>query len=360
MNQARIDQVTQHMRQHHLEQLILSDPATIFYLTGHWILPGERLLVLALSLSRQPRLFLNALFPLALPEDSELELHYFNDTDDSVAFLAEHLEDTGEIGVEKTWPACFLLPLMAALPHANFVNGSFAVDEVRMLKDSTEQAAMREASRLNDQAMAALTAEITGGCSEQSLSRRLKELYETLGADSPSFTPIIGFGPNTALPHHDTGSALLQPGDAIILDIGCLKDHYCSDMTRTFFYKTVSEKAKAVYDLVLKANLAAIAAVGPGVKFSEVDAAARKVIEDGGYGPFFTHRTGHSIGIEVHEHGDVSGINDALLKPGMIFSIEPGIYLQGEFGVRIEDLVLVTETGCEVLNHFSKALTLIE
>jgi len=359
MNQSRLDRVIGYMLQTQMEQLIISDPATIFYLTGEWIHPGERMLVLYLNLSGEKHLFINALFPVQLQEADGVQAHYFSDTEDSISLLSEFISDEGDIGVDKTWPARFLLPLMEKHPHATFINGSLAVDSVRLIKDLDEQAAMRKASELNDQAMKFLAASVEDECTELSLSRLLKKTYRIMGTDGVSFSPIIAFGANAALPHHDPGNSQLQPGDSIICDIGCIKDSYCSDMTRTFFYKTVSDKARRVYDLVHQANLAAIAAVRPGARFCDVDAAARQVIEAGGYGPYFTHRTGHAIGIEVHEFGDVSSVNTALLEPGMVFSIEPGIYLQNEFGVRIEDLVLVTETGCEVLNQFSKALTII-
>ncbi len=188
----------------------------------------------------------------------------------------------------------------------------------------------------------------------------LKVIYDNLGADGFSFMPIIAYGKNGANPHHENSHRLVKSGDSIILDIGCRKDNYCADMTRTVFFREVSDKAKEVYETVLLANRKAIEMVKPGVKFSEIDAAARNVIEDKGYGKFFTHRTGHSIGIEVHEFGDVSSANDDVLKPGMIFSVEPGIYLEGELGVRIEDLILVTEDGYENLNHYSKELTCVD
>lgn len=360
MNQSRLHRVIDSMLQTQMEQLIISDPATIFYLTGAWIHPGERMLVLYLNLSGEKHLFVNALFPVQLEEAAGLQVHYFSDTEDSIALMSEFMNDEGDIGVDKTWPARFLLPLMERLPHATFINGSIAADSVRLIKDQDEQTLMRTASELNDQAMKVLAASVEEGCTELALSRLLKETYRAMGTDGISFAPIIAFGANAALPHHDPGHAQLHPGDSIICDIGCIKDNYCSDMTRTFFYKAVSEKARRVYDLVHQANLAAIAAVRPGARFCDVDAAARQVIEAGGYGAYFTHRTGHAIGIEVHEYGDVSSVNTALLEPGMVFSIEPGIYLQNEFGVRIEDLVLVTDTGCEVLNHFTKALTIID
>ena len=146
----------------------------------------------------------------------------------------------------------------------------------------------------------------------------------------------------------------------MIIDVGLAHNRYASDMTRTVFYKSVTEEQKKVYELVKAANEAGRKAVRPGVPMCEFDRAARKVIEDGGYGEYFIHRTGHGIGIEVHEHPDNSSACQVIAKPGMCFSVEPGIYLPGKFGVRIEDLVIVTEDGCETLNHFSHDLMIIE
>ena len=144
-----------------------------------------------------------------------------------------------------------------------------------------------------------------------------------------------------------------------MLDIGCIKDGYCADMTRTVFIGEVSDEARKIYEIVLEANRRGIAAAKPGARYCDVDNAARDYITEMGYGEYFTHRTGHNIGMEVHEYGDVSGINENVLKPGMCFSVEPGIYVPGVAGVRIEDLVLITEDGCEVLNNLSKELTVV-
>ena len=142
----------------------------------------------------------------------------------------------------------------------------------------------------------------------------------------------------------------------MLFDVGCRKDEYCSDMTRTFFFDEPDEEQRRVYEVVRRANEAGKAAVHPGARFCDIDAAARTVIEDAGYGPYFTHRLGHQIGLDVHEPGDVSSANEAQVRPGMCFSIEPGIYLPGRFGVRIEDLVIATEDGCEVLNDYPREL----
>lgn len=345
------------MKEKNLTQLLVTDTASIFYLTGRWIEAGERLLVLLIRQSGKPVLFINELFPEKESED--LDFVWIKDTTDSIALLAEKLEKEEVLGIDKNWPSGFLIRLMETTGSAKVVNSSLLLDLIRSRKDEEEIQFMREASRLNDDAMTMLIDALHEDMTEKEMEDRLREIYDSLGAEGFSFTPIIAYGKNGANPHHENSHRLLKEGDSVILDIGCRKDNYASDMTRTVFYMEVDEKAKEVYETVLKANRKAIEKVKPGVKFSEIDEAARAVIEEKGYGKYFTHRTGHSIGIEVHEYGDVSSANEDLLMPGMIFSVEPGIYLEGELGVRIEDLVLVTEEGHEVLNRYPKDLQII-
>lgn len=358
MNNTRVSKVLDMMKEQAVEQMLVSDPAAIFYLTGKWIHPGERLLALYLNTNGKHRLFINELFPVY--EDLGVEKVWFNDTQDGVAIIADYVEHDKTMGVDKNWPAKFLLRLMELRGGSSFVNGSMILDRVRMCKDEDEKNFMREASRLNDKAVERMIKEVASQHTEKKMTQILADVYEELGTQGFSFSPIIGYGANAADPHHESDESVLKEGDSVIIDIGCVKDSYCSDMTRTVFYKQVSEKAREVYETVREANEKAIAMVKPGVRFCDVDLAARNHIESKGYGKYFTHRTGHSIGIEVHDFGDVSSINTDVLHPGMIFSIEPGIYIPGEVGVRIEDLVLVTENGCEVLNKFPKDLIIVE
>lgn len=375
MYRQRQDKVLDQMKKQSMSAMLVTDPSSIFYLTGKWIHPGERMLVLYLSLKGDHKIFINELFPV--PEDLGIEKIWFSDTDDPVKLLSEHIRREKVIGIDKNWSAGFLLRLMQIFQRRDrsqvflfsgyldeeemhFVNGSEIIDRIRMCKDEEEKERMRAASALNDLAMGKIIACIQEGKSEQEMARQLSEIYEEIGADGFSFDPIIAFGVHGADPHHEPSKSLLRPGDGIIIDIGCIKDSYCSDMTRTVFYKSVSEKAKQVHDIVREANEKAIAMVKPGVRFCDIDKAARAHIENAGYGSYFTHRTGHSIGIDVHDFGNVSSVNEDELAEGMIFSVEPGIYLPGEFGVRIEDLVLVTEDGCEVLNRYDKGIIVIE
>jgi Xaa-Pro dipeptidase len=264
------------------------------------------------------------------------------------------------LGVDKDIKARFLLPLMEMQAAKGFVNTSLAVDNTRGIKDAEEQEKMRVASDLNDQAMAVFKTLIRQGVTEKEVADQMLKIYQDLGADGFSFEPLVAFGPNAADPHHGPDNTVLKEGDVILFDVGCIKDGYCSDMTRSFYYRTITDTHREVYETVRAANEAAIAKIKPGVPLCELDLTARNLITHKGYGPQFNHRLGHFIGLSCHEFGDVSSVNTRLAEPGMIFSIEPGIYLTGDTGVRIEDLVLVTETGCEVLNHYPKTLEIIE
>ncbi|KXG76979.1 putative peptidase [Fervidicola ferrireducens] len=357
MNEERLKKILKEMERQNVPQLVISEPASIFYLTGKWIHPGERMLALYIDAGGECKLFLNELFPVS--EDLGLEKIFFNDVEDPVELLSKHVKEGETLGVDKNWPARFLLRLMEFKKGCKFVVSDI-VDRVRMRKDPSEINLMRESSKINSEAVKKILELIPGGHTEKKMGRMLLKIYEDLGADGFSFEPIIAYGANAADPHHVPGNSTVKEGDSIIIDIGCVKYSYCSDITRTVFYKKVSEEAKKIYNIVLEANMRAIEAVRPGVRFCDIDAAARNCIESAGYGRYFTHRTGHSIGIEVHEPGDVSAANMERIEAGMIFSIEPGIYIPGKLGVRIEDLVVVTDEGCEVLTMCDKNLTVIE
>ena len=358
MKLNRLNKILSKMQENNIPQMLVTDPKAIFYLTGKMIHPGERLIALYLNTNGNHKLFINELFPVY--EDLGVEKVWLDDTKDGVLIISEYIEKEKTIGIDKNWPARFLLHLMELNTENKYVNASFIIDTLRMCKDEEEKDLMRNASNINDMAMEKLQNLLTEDLTEKEMAQRLASIYEELGADGFSFPPIIAYGANGADPHAHCGSAKLKEGDCVILDIGCIKDNYCSDMTRTVFYKSASEKAKEVFNIVLEANKRAIAMVKPGVRFCDIDNAAREYITEKGYGKYFTHRTGHSIGIETHDMGDVSSINTDILKPGMIFSVEPGIYLPGEFGVRIEDLVLVTEDGHELLNKYNKELNIIK
>lgn len=340
-----------------LPQLIVSDPMMIYYLTGRRIEPGERMLVLLLKIGCKPRLLVNDLFRQS--PDESMDITYFNDIDDCVGVLASFADKNLPTGIDKNWPARFLLRLLE-LGFTKCVNSSDLIDGVRRVKTSEEAEKMRTASRLNDAVMARMVAAVSEPHTETELDAIIRTYYKEAGCDDVSFQPILSFGANAADPHHEPDSSCGHFGDCLVIDIGGLKDDYCADMTRTVFLGSVSPRQREIYEIVREANRRGIEAARPGAKIKDVDFAARSYIESKGFGKYFTHRTGHSIGMEVHEAGDVSAVNEAVIVPGQVFSVEPGVYIPEEgIGVRIEDLVLITETGCEVLNHYPKELTVV-
>ena len=358
MIQERLNKVLKIMKEKKVPQMIVSDPAAIFYLTGRWILPGERMLALYINLNGKNKLFINELFPIS--EDLGVEMIWFNDTQSPVEIVAKNVDKDKAMGIDKNWPAHFLIKLMGLKGGSTFVNGSEILDRVRMCKDEEEKDLMRAASKLNDSAVDKMIKLVPEKHSEKKMGKLLGDIWEQMGTEGHSFDPIIGYGANAADPHHVMNGSTVKEGDSVVIDIGCKMNSYCSDMTRTVFYKSVSDHSREVYNIVKEANRRGIEKVKAGVRFCDIDAAARDYITEKGYGKYFTHRLGHSIGIEVHDFGDVSSVNTDKVQPGQIFSIEPGIYIPGDVGVRIEDLVIVTQDGCEVLNHYTKDLIIVE
>lgn len=356
LNEARMNRVLDKLE---TNQMLISDPYAIFYLTGRWIHPGERFLGLLLQKGKTPILYLNELF--RFDEDLGVQKKYITDTDSVAELLKGDVDANEALGVDKILPAKFLLPMLEAKIAASIINGSIAVDHTRAIKDEAEIALMRESSHINDLAMAEFKKLPKAGMTEIEVASKMLDIYKKLGAEDYSFTPIVAFGVNAADPHHMPDETVLHEGETVLFDVGCKYRDYCSDMTRTFFYKgTPNDEQMHVYNLVRKANEDAEAYVKPGVRLCDIDSIARNVITEGGYGSDFTHRLGHFIGIEDHEYGDVSqGFKD-LTVAGNIFSIEPGIYNAKTMGCRIEDLILVTKNGHEVLNHYPHAMEIIE
>ena len=356
MNRARIGRVLTLMQEENLPQIIVSSPTSIFYLTGKWIAPGERMLALLVRDDGTVLLFANRLF--ALNGNVDVPLIEFDDTDDCVAVLARDVRP-GRVGIDKDWPSQFTIRLMEAREDVRPVLGSGPVDRARMCKDAEEIDKMRASSLLNDRVLERLMGELREGMTELEGAERYLAIAKELGATGPSFEPLICFGANCAEPHHASDDTRLRKGDAIICDVGLVLDDSCSDMTRTLFLGEPTDEMKKVYELVRAANEAGRAAVRPGVPMKEFDKAARSVIEAAGYGEYFIHRTGHSIGLEVHEKPDNSATDETIAQVGMTFSVEPGIYLPGKFGVRVEDLITVTENGGETLNQLGRQMRVI-
>ena len=298
--------------QHPGAQLLVNDPWSIYYLTGFYADMFERFCGVLLARNVEPVILVNALHQL--PEYDNARVAYHTDTDIVADAIAREVDPTKPLGIDTVMRSGFLMPLMER-----------QADAIKLVHE---------------------------GVTEREIADQMLGLYRKHGCEGFSFLPIVSFGANAGDPHHEPDDTVLKRGDVVLFDIGGRRCNYCSDMTRTFFWGEPDEETARIYDIVRRANEAAEALIAPGVRMCDLDRAARDVIEDAGYGRYFTHRLGHSIGLQDHEPGDVSLVNEQVVEPGMTFSIEPGIYLPGHTGVRIEDLALVTETGVEILNAY--------
>ncbi|MDY3860514.1 MAG: Xaa-Pro peptidase family protein [Candidatus Limivicinus sp.] len=230
---------------------------------------------------------------------------------------------------------------------------------LRAVKSGEELDSMREAQRISEKALEAVLHTIKPGMTEKQVAAEL--VYHMLlnGSEANSFDPIVVTGSKTSLPHGVPGDRVIQAGDFLTMDFGCLKNGYCSDMTRTVAVGYATEEMRSVYDVVLRAQLAGIDAARAGIQGKVIDAAARKVITDAGYGEYFGHGFGHSLGLDIHERPNANPAGEAIMPEGSVCSAEPGIYIPGRFGVRIEDVMILRENGAEVITRSPKELIIL-
>ena len=270
------------------------------------------------------------------------------------AALAHVAPRARSVSLDEAMRADHALALVDALPGAARGFAAETVGALRMIKDAAEIAALRDNARIADAAQTALRAAIRAGTTERDLADVARAAFAEHDA-RPAFG-IVGTGGNSAFPHHRTGKTPVQPGDAIVVDIGGEKDGYFSDITRMAALGAPPEGYEAVHGIVEAAVQAALAVIRPGVEARAVDAAARQVIAQAGYGANFTHRTGHGLGSEIHEPPYITAMSPLVLEAGMVFTVEPGIYLPGRFGIRLEEVAVVTAGGAEILSSLPRAL----
>lgn len=358
---SRKTRITELMKKNNVKAIVLSPSMNMLYTTGFNTFPGERLLVSILDEKGEVVFIAPKMYEQEIKEKGVFDnIITWDDSQDPKDILDSICREKGYndsvVAIEDTMWFNAFEKIHSAFKGARFIKASGLVGELRKYKAEDEAEKMREASRLAEKALELVIPKIKAGMKETAVKELLEAEMKNQGLSGPSFDTIIGSGPNSALPHYTAGEKVLQSGDSIVIDFGGLYQGYCSDMTRTVMLGKATDEYKQVYEAVKGGQLKAIAAVKPGMKASEIDAAARSYITEKGYGDYFIHRTGHGIGMEVHEEPYISNISETVLQPGMVFSIEPGAYLPGKFGVRIEDLVMVTDTGVEVLNKFSKEL----
>ncbi|HSV85526.1 MAG TPA: Xaa-Pro peptidase family protein [Levilinea sp.] len=367
MSEQRLARLRQRMHTAGLDAIALNPGPTLVYLTGLGFHLMERPTVLLVTPDPQPALILPALELIKL-ESCPLTLRTFAYDDNPASWPAAFhnaIAATGldgrKVGVEANRLRFLELQfLQDAAPRAQFTAAGGVLDELRLLKDSAELEAMRRAVHIAQDALSASVSFIKCGVSEREIASELLLQLLRAGCDPElPFAPIVSAGPNAANPHAAPSDRRLQAGDLLVIDWGASHRGYVSDLTRTFAIDEIEPDMRRIYDTVARANAEGRKHARPGIPAGEIDRVTRAVIEDAGYGPFFIHRTGHGLGMEGHEHPYIFAGNQRQLEPGMTFTIEPGIYLPGRNGVRIEDNIAITETGVESLSDFSRELQIL-
>ena len=339
-----------------IDVLLLSVGADLPYFTGYRAMPLERLTMLVLPSAGPATLVVPGLeAPRVVPRPGAFTVRPWGETEDPTELVAGLCGSPRRVGVgDSTW-SVFLLALQQRLPGAAFLPASTLTGELRMRKGPEEIELLRRAGAAADRVVDRLDRHPFGGKAERRLSAEIAAMVVEEGHEASTFS-IVAAGPNSASPHHEAGDRVIGDGDAVVVDFGGRLAGYCSDTTRTFFVGEPPARFLDAFAAVRAAQQAGVAAVAPGVPAEEVDRAARRVVSEAGYGSLFVHRTGHGIGLEEHEPPYLVEGNSAPLEEGMAFSVEPGVYLPGEFGIRIEDVVVVTGGGAEPLNQSSRGL----
>ncbi|MFJ3810961.1 aminopeptidase P family protein [Streptomyces sp. NPDC090073] len=360
---ARMERAARSAADAGLAGLLVAPGPDMVWLTGYTpTAVTERLTVLVLAPGREPVLVV----PTLEAPDAEsavgaaaLTLRDWTDGKDPYAVTAALLDDGGRFGIsDNTW-SLHLLGLQRTLPGTSYAALTDALPMLRAVKDAAEVDLLAAAGAAADAAFEEIRKVPFAGRRESEVGHDLAGLLRRFGHSQVDFT-IVGSGPNGANPHHEVGDRVIREGDMVVLDFGGLKDGYGSDTTRTVHVGEPTEEERRVHDVVRAAQEAGYRAVRPGAACQDVDRAARAVITDAGYGEYFIHRTGHGIGVTTHEPPYMIEGEEQPLVPGMCFSVEPGIYLPGRFGVRIEDIVTVTEDGGRRLNDTTREMVIVD
>jgi len=334
------------LREQDFGALLVSPGPDLQYLAGYQIFTSERITCLVIDRDGKATLVCPAFeAPRAAVAAPDIERKTWGETEDPFSLVASLVPPSGAIAVADQMWASFFLRFEEALPRRGFRAASLITRGLRVRKDATEVEALRAVSESADRAYARILGRPFAGRTEREVGRDLAEMLRAEGHDEVGFT-IVGSGANGASPHHEAGDRRIAEGDTVVLDFGGAMRGYRSDLTRTVHVgKTAGREEQKVYDIVRRAQEAGYAAARKNASAESVDAAARRVIEEAGYGERFIHRTGHGIGLDGHEHPYLVRGNREPLEPGMAFSIEPGIYIPGRFGVRIEDIAVIGADG---------------
>ena len=360
--QNKINSLRLRMKDSNVDLLVLGPGTHMRWLLGFSPYPDERPCMLLIGKEKEA-----FLMPSVNAEDvrkkTDIAINIWKDEDGPDQALKEALLYIGEtnakhIAIDEAMRSHFALIVIDELPNPTYEFTGSTIGALRMRKDQTEFINLKENALIDDRAMQAGFAAIKEGVTELEIGEAINNHFISEGA-KPQFC-IVGSGPNGAFPHHHTGDRKVEYGDAVLIDIGGRKGTFPSDMTRMSVVGEPPEGYLEIHAIVERAVQAAMAAARPGVMAKEVDAAARGVITEAGYGDYFVHRTGHGLGIDIHEPPYITATSEVILDEGMVFSIEPGIYLQGRFGVRLEEIVILRANGPEILSELSRETNFIK
>ncbi|HET9261368.1 MAG TPA: Xaa-Pro peptidase family protein [Acidimicrobiia bacterium] len=352
---GRVARLKEVMGRDGIDVALLSIGADLPYFTGYEAKPSERLTVLVVPVDDSPVLYVPVLEAPGVPPGA-FEVRPWTEVEDPVALAAATTPTPEIVAVGDHMWSVFLTRFQAIWTKAAWRPASEITSSLRLMKDTDEIDLLRRAAHGVDRVMARVPTEVPfAGRTELEVARDLAEMTIEEGHDVAEFT-IVASGPNGASPHHHPGHRRIEEGDLVVCDFGGRIGGYYSDSTRTFSVGTPDQRRREIHEIVATANETGRAAIKPGVLCQDIDNVTRAVVEDSGYGGYFIHRTGHGIGLEVHEHPYIVDGNETILQPGMCFSVEPGIYLPDEFGVRIEDIVVCTDDGVDSLNQSERGL----
>lgn len=369
----QLTQLQDYMKAEKIDVVYLDNPTSVAYFTGFESNPHERIVAYVVT-QKADFLFVPTLEKSeAINRSTIAAVYSYNDEENPWEIIGREISnlspEIGKVGIDEMSLTVqrFDLLSQAILNRqadselsVEFSDISEVIDQMRVIKTSDEINKMIEAGRLADQALQIGIDMLEEGITEQEVVATIDMEMKKLGVSEMSFTTLVLFGDHAASPHGKPGDRQLKANEFVLFDLGVIYEGYASDVTRTVAFGEVDERAKEIYNIVLKAQQTAQAAVKPGMRAGDLDQIARQVIEEAGYGEYFNHRLGHGIGKTAHEFPSVTGSNDLLFEVGMCFSIEPGIYIEGDIGVRVEDCVYVTETGCASFTHMDKNLITIE
>ncbi|MCU9595280.1 Xaa-Pro peptidase family protein [Caldibacillus thermolactis] len=348
-----------------IDVAILTSSENVFYYSNFFSDPHERVLAIVLFQNEAPFLVCPQMeVETARAAGFDQTIIGYKDTENAwdkvTAEIDKRVSQVNRVAVEKTHMNMERYEILQkAYPNSQFISAEEKLNQLRTIKDQVEIEKLRKACELADYAIEVGVNAIKEGISELEIVAAIEYEMKKKGVQKMSFETTVLAGAKAASPHGVPGMATVKKGDFVLFDLGIVYEGYCSDITRTVAFGDVSEENRKVYDTVLQAQLAAVEASRPGITCAELDQTARKMISNAGYGEYFTHRLGHGLGISVHEYPSITETNELKLQPGMVYTIEPGIYIPEKVGVRIEDDIVITKDGAEVLTKYPKELQVI-